>query len=67
MEQLPDLMTVQQVAKYLQVSEPTVWRMVSEGRIRSVKIGRARRVPKEALAELIKASMEGDPKEGSDD
>lgn len=59
MEQLPELMTVQQVANYLQISIPTVRRMVSEGRVRSVKIGRARRIPKEALAELIEAGMEG--------
>lgn len=58
MKQLPELLTVQQVADYLQVSVPTVRRMVSEGSIRSVKIGRVRRIQKEALVELIEAGTE---------
>ena len=59
--QLPDLLTVPQVAEYLQVSIPTIRRWVMEGQIRSAKIGRARRIPKQALSELIEAGMEGGP------
>lgn len=58
MTQLPDLMTIQQVADYLQVSISTVRRMLDDGRLPSVKIGRARRIPKEAVSELVSKGLE---------
>lgn len=58
MTQLPDLMTIQQVADYLQVSISTVRRMLDDGRLPSVKLGRARRIPKEAVAELVRKGLE---------
>ena len=48
-KQLPDLLTVPQVADYLQMSIPTIRRWVAEGRIQSIKIGRARRIPREVV------------------
>jgi excisionase family DNA binding protein len=60
-KQLPDLLTVPQVADYLQMSIPTIRRWVAEGRIQSIKIGRARRIPREVVLNLIEAGMEGNP------
>lgn len=53
MGNLPELMTIQQVADYLRVSVSTVRRMLADGRLRGVNLGRAWRIPKESVAELI--------------
>ncbi len=55
---LPKLLTVKQVAKYLQVTEVTIRRWISEGTIESVKIGRARRIPEAALMRMVEAGKE---------
>lgn len=43
----PEIMTLEQLAEYLQVSYQTVYKMVRNGDIRAVKIGRSYRVRKE--------------------
>lgn len=40
MDQESDVMTLQQVAEYLQLSEMTIYRMAREGRLPGIKIGR---------------------------
>lgn len=59
MGNLPELMTIQQVADYLQVSVSTVRRMLADGRLRGVNLGRAWRIPKESVAELLASGAEG--------
>lgn len=41
------------VAKTLDVSEKTVWRMIADGRLERVKIGRSVRVTAESLERYI--------------
>ena len=43
------LLTVRQVAENWQVSERTIRRMIGDGRIRVVRIGRAVRIPGKAV------------------
>ena len=45
-------LTIPQVAERLAVSTRTVWRMVKDGRLPSVRIGRAVRVPEAALQDV---------------
>jgi len=46
---LSPFLTVAEAARYLKVSEPTIWRWIRSGRLPSVKVGRLRRVPLAAL------------------
>lgn len=48
------LLTVGQVAERLQVSPRTVWRLIHDGRLPAVRIGRAVRLHPNAIAALIK-------------
>lgn len=47
------LLTVEDAARRLAVGRTTVFGLVSTGRLRSVKIGKCRRVPEAALDEFI--------------
>ena len=48
------LLTVGQVAERLQVSPRTVWRLIHDGRLPAVRIGRAVRLHPDAVAGLTK-------------
>ncbi|MGE5549387.1 MAG: helix-turn-helix domain-containing protein [Bacteroidota bacterium] len=50
---LPPLMTVQAVADYFGVSEPTIWRWLREGKLKGIKIGNARRFSAKEIASFI--------------
>ena len=53
------LMTVATVAKLLAVARSTVYVLMDSGRLPYVKLGRARRVSRRAVAELINDSARG--------
>ncbi|WP_100408279.1 helix-turn-helix domain-containing protein [Bacillus solitudinis] len=53
-------MTVSQVAKYLQISEMTTYKLVQEGRLPGFKIGRHWRVRKSDLDEHIEKLKNGE-------
>ena len=46
-------MTVDEVAEALGVSKYLVWEMVRRNEIRSIKLGKLRRIPRTALTELL--------------
>lgn len=48
-------MTPEDAADALSVGRTTIYALIGTGAIRSVKIGRARRVPAEALTEYVEA------------
>lgn len=50
-------LTVVEAARYLKVSEPTIWRWVRGGRLPSLKVGRLRRIPLAALDGLVNREM----------
>ena len=49
-----DLLTVAQVMDRLQVSKHTVYHLIRTRRLRSVRIGRCRRIPVTALAAYLR-------------
>ena len=59
MTTLPELMTIKQVAEYLQGSISTVRRMLTDGRLHGIKVGRGWRIPRESVAQLIADGMQG--------
>ena len=54
METRPELLTIDETAEFLRVSDKTVRRMIDDGRLEAVAIGRQWRIPRGALAELIR-------------
>jgi excisionase family DNA binding protein len=48
-----ELLTLEEVAQVLAVSRSTVYDLIGAKRLRSVTIGRSRRVPRESLADLL--------------
>lgn len=56
----PSLLTVEQVAEDWQIGRTRAWALVTSGQLRSVKIGRSRRVPREALDEYLAQLAEED-------
>lgn len=49
----PLLLTVLQVTRRLQVNRNLVYRMISTGELKSIKVGGSRRIPSAALEEFI--------------
>jgi len=56
----PVLVTVDQVAKMLSIGRTAAWELVRQGKIKSIKIGRTRRVPIAAIQEYIERLMDED-------
>jgi excisionase family DNA binding protein len=54
---LPDILTVAEVASYLRVSETTVWRWCTSGRLPGFRIGRGWRIRKNDLNQYIHRSL----------
>jgi excisionase family DNA binding protein len=55
-----EIMTITQVAEYLQISEMTTYKLVNEGKIKAFKIGRHWRVKKDDLSEFIDKLKNGE-------
>ncbi|MCP3029426.1 helix-turn-helix domain-containing protein [Halobacillus sp. A5] len=55
-----EIMTVSQVAEYLQLSEMTTYKLVQKGTIPAFKIGTHWRVKKEDLHECIERLKKGE-------
>lgn len=55
-------LTTNEVARTIGVSPRTVQRMITDGRLPSVQIGRARRIPRDALDDLTDTSIPSEPK-----
>ena len=60
MDQEREIMTISQVADYLQISEVTTYKLVQEGRIPGFKIGRHWRVRRDDLREYIADLQHGE-------
>ena len=54
--QLPLILTVKEVAEVLGLGRNTVYELVRQGQIRSIRIGRQIKVPKSALVEFLKGT-----------
>ena len=49
----PDVLDVKQVSELLNVSNKTVYRLINEGKLASLKVGRAFKIPKLYLLQYI--------------
>lgn len=58
LEELPDLLTVQELAQVLRVNRNTAYEAVRAGRIQHVRLGRAIRIPKAAVERFLAADGE---------
>ena len=52
-ETLPRLLSISQTCHLLGVGRSSLYQMMASGRVRSVKIGRRRLVPREAIDEFV--------------
>lgn len=50
------VMRVQDVARHLDCDRDTVYRLIHDGHLRCIRVGRLIRVPQSALAEFIEGS-----------
>ncbi len=48
-----DLLTVGEAAEYLRISRSALYPYVMRGELRSVRIGRSRRIPTAAIVEFV--------------
>lgn len=56
----PRLIKVEDAAKLLNIGRSAVYDLIRSGRLRSVKIGKSRRIPREAVDEVITLLAVGD-------
>lgn len=54
LDNLQDVLTVKQLAEFLQVSERTIKRAIKEGDLKAFKVGRDWRIEKERVIEWLK-------------
>jgi excisionase family DNA binding protein len=47
------ILTIPQVAEYLSVSERTVWRMIADGRLATIKFGSSTRIRESELSRFL--------------
>lgn len=55
--ELPSVLTIEQLAQTLAVSRSTVYRLVNNKRLRTIKVGRAVRITKESLIRYLNTAM----------
>lgn len=55
---MEELITINQLTEILQVDRLTVYRMLKDGRIRGVKVGRQWRVPRSEVSEMVSGERE---------
>lgn len=56
-DESPLLHKPERAAKRLDVSRTTVYKLMETGELRSIKIGRARRIPEAAIVEFIESQV----------
>ena len=55
---MPKMLTVEDVAAALHISDQTVWRYVREGKLQATKVGRRYLIPEEAVEALLEPKRE---------
>lgn len=54
LDDLPELLTPDEVRAFLGVGRGTVYELIRRGEIKSVRLGRLVRIPKSSLAEMVR-------------
>lgn len=62
---VPEVMTIDDLAEYLQVSKSSLYKLAQEGRVPGQKVGRHWRFSKEAVDAWLKAKPRRDQEPGS--
>jgi excisionase family DNA binding protein len=52
-DHLPEVLTPEQAAEYLQVSRETIYRYIHRGQLAAMKLGRVYRIPRDSLELLF--------------
>lgn len=55
------LLTPEEAAERLALSRTTIYELIRSGELRSVKVGRARRIPVAALGQYVTSLFDPDP------
>ena len=50
---LPMLFSIEEVADILHIGRSTVFKLIKEGKIQSIKLGRSRRIPIDAMQNYV--------------
>jgi excisionase family DNA binding protein len=58
-QRLPDLLTVKEAAQYARVAHRSIYALMERGELNYIRIGRLRRIPKTALAQIIDPNLKG--------
>lgn len=53
LDNLPDVITIKQLAEFLQVSEITIKRAIKAGDLKALKVGKSVRIEKESVMEWL--------------
>lgn len=53
MENYPDVLSVQQTSDIMMVSKKTLYKLIAEGKLTAVKVGRSFRIPKVRLLHYL--------------
>ncbi|MDR1440834.1 MAG: helix-turn-helix domain-containing protein [Bifidobacteriaceae bacterium] len=61
MDSTPAFLTVSEVAATLRVSDMTIYRLITSGEIRALKVGRSYRIPAAALDEWLSDRSNWEP------
>ena len=56
-ENMPPLLTVDEMRKVLRIGRNAAYQMVKEGSIQTIRIGRSIRVPRKALMQLVERTQ----------
>ena len=51
--ELSDLLTIDEMCKFLEISPKTGYRLIKGGEIKAIKVGRSYRIPKQHLLEFL--------------
>lgn len=54
LENLPEILTIKELAEFLKISESTIRRAINNGELKSFKAGKKVRIEKEAVIEWLK-------------
>ena len=57
LDEVPVMMTVQELARFLRVSRNTAYNFVNDGSVPSVKVGHQIRIYREDVIEYVKATV----------
>ncbi|HEX5166574.1 MAG TPA: helix-turn-helix domain-containing protein [Thermomicrobiales bacterium] len=55
-QQMPEIMTSEQAAEYLQVNRETIYCYIRQGRLRASRLGRTYRIPRQGIEHLLWAT-----------